>query len=72
MMEIINGTVGTMLLLLFVCGLFCNFVVKKKYEKMFLTMRNKGRDKNLLIIERDYRHGYLKERVDRIKVFVER
>ncbi len=72
MMEIINGTVGTILLILFIIGIFCNIVVRKKYTKMFLTMKNKGRDKNLLIIERDYRHGYLKDRVDRIKVFVER
>lgn len=70
--EIINSTVGVIILLLFIVGMFCNYVVKKKYDKMFLTMKNKGRDKNLLMIERDYRHGYLKERVDRIRVFVER
>lgn len=72
MIQIINGTVGTIIFLLFIIGLFCNYVVKKKYNKMFLTMKDKGRDKNLLIIERQYRHGYLKDRVDRIRVFVER
>lgn len=72
MSEIINLVVGSMIFLLFVIGVFCNYVVKKKYAKMFLTMENKGRDKNLLIIECEYRHAYLKERVERIKVFVER
>lgn len=71
MIEIINLVVGGMILLLFIIGIFCNYVVKKKYTKMFSTMENKGRDKNLLIIEREYRHAYLKERVERIKVFVE-
>lgn len=72
MTEIINGVVGIIILILFIAGMFCNYVVKKKYDKMFATMKNKGRDKNLLIIERDYRHGYLKDRVERIKVFVEK
>lgn len=72
MTEIINGVVGIIILILFIVGMFCNYVVKKKYDKMFATMKNKGRDKNLLIIERDYRHGYLKDRVERIKVFVEK
>ncbi|PKM93954.1 MAG: hypothetical protein CVU84_13675 [Firmicutes bacterium HGW-Firmicutes-1] len=72
MTEIINGVVGTIILFIFVIGIFCNYVVKKKYDKMFATMKNKGQDKNLLIIERDYRHGYLKDRVERIKVFVEK
>lgn len=72
MTEIINGVVGIIILILFIIGMFCNYVVKKKYDRMFATMKNKGRDKNLLIIERDYRHGYLKDRVERIKVFVEK
>lgn len=72
MTEIINSVVGIIIFIIFTVGMFCNYVVKKKYDKMFATMKNKGRDKNLLIIERDYRHGYLKDRVERIKVFVEK
>ncbi|PKM49644.1 MAG: hypothetical protein CVV02_14920 [Firmicutes bacterium HGW-Firmicutes-7] len=72
MTDIINGVVGIIILLIFIIGMFCNYVVKKKYDKMFATMKNKGQDKNLLIIEREYRHGYLKDRVERIKVFVEK
>lgn len=72
MTDIINGVVGSIILLLFLVGIFCNYVVKKKYDKMFATMSNSGQDKNLLIIEREYRHGYLKDRVERIKIFVEK
>lgn len=72
MINIINITIGSILGLIFCVGIFCNVVVKKKYSKMFATMKNTAHDKNLLIIERDYRHGYLKDRVERIKVFVER
>lgn len=72
MTNIINGVVGSIILILFLIGIFCNYVVKKKYDKMFATMNNSGQDKNLLIIEREYRHGYLKDRVERIKIFVEK
>jgi hypothetical protein len=72
MMEIMNIVVGITILSFFSLGVICNIVVKRKYKKMFATMDNKGRDKNLLIIERDYRHGYLQDRVERIKVFVEK
>ena len=68
----INIIVSTTIILIFALGLACNLLVKRKYIRMFKTMRNNAHDKNLLIIERDYRHGYLKDRVERIKIFVEK
>lgn len=72
MTGIINGVVGSMIGAIFAIGMFCNYVVRKKYSKMNSTMNNSGQDKNLLIIERQYRHGYLQDRVERIKIFVEK
>lgn len=72
MIEMMNLVVGIVIVAFFTGGVFCNIIVKKKYNRMFATMKNKGKDKNMLIIERDYRHGYLQDRVERIKVFVEK
>lgn len=72
MVDIINVTVSCILGFLFLMGIVFNSAVKKKYNRMFSTITSRGRDKDLLKMERNYRHAYLKEQVDRIDIFVER
>lgn len=72
MVQIINIVVGSLLLVILLMSIISCIVVHRKYKKMFATMQNVGRDKNLLLIEREYRHGYLKDKVARIRLFVEK
>jgi hypothetical protein len=72
MIGIINWVIGTIILFIFILAVLSISCVSKKYKKMFSTMKDLDHDKNLLIIEREYRHGYLQDRVERIKLFVEK